>query len=227
MRKYRLLLVESSLELIPKSIWNHPIILKNAKRRRKKPEEIILDVSIHYHAIKNLSNRSKRGRPDIVHFSLLLALNSPLNLEGFLETYVHTLDDQIIFIDSSVRLPKNYNRFIGLMEQLLKVGKIPPNEEKPLLYVKTMNLKDFIEKLSPRKTILFSERGEKVKLKELPKIVSLGDAILIGGFPHGDFNKTTYDVADEIYSIYEGRSLETWTILSRVLGVLEIFNKIV
>ncbi len=223
--KYFLILAESSLELVPKKLWHHPSVVKVAKRRGKKPSEMVLDVSLHYHAMHNLSMKEKRGRPDIVHFSLLLALNSPLNKAGMLETYVHTLNDLVIFIKNNVRLPKNYNRFIGLMEQLLTVGKVPPNSEKPLLYVKNMSIKSLLETIGAEKTILFSERGEKIRLNEVAERVRKKYAIIVGGFPHGDFDKKTYEVADEVYSIFD-ESLETWTVISRILCALETYNRL-
>ena len=221
--KYFLILAESSLELVPKKLWHHPSVAKVARRRGKKPSEMILDVSLHYHAMKNLSRREKRGRPDIVHFSLLLALNSPLNKAGMLETFIHTINDYVIFIRSDVRLPKNYNRFVGLMEQLLIEGRVPPDSEKPLLYVRNMSIEDLIENVGAKKVIMFSERGERIKLNKVPEIIKKEYAIVVGGFPHGDFEEETYEVADEVYSIFE-EPLETWTVISRILCALETHN---
>ena len=65
----------------------------------------------------------KRGRPDIVHFTLLEALGSPLNLEGLLKIYVHTYSGYVIDVRPEVRLPRDCNRFSGLMEQLFQEGK--------------------------------------------------------------------------------------------------------
>ena len=223
--KYTLVLAEASLELVPKSLWKHPAVIRNAKRRGKKPSEILLDTSIHYHAMKTLPKREKRGRPDIVHVSLLLALNSPLNQEGLLNIFVHTIENYVISVKSEVRIPKNYNRFVGLMEQLLKYGKAPPEAKEPLMFVKTMKLKDLISKIEPRKVILFSERGEKIRLADVPKLLRRGDVFIIGGFPHGDFEEETYEICDAVYSLYT-KTLETWTILSRILTVLEIDNNI-
>lgn len=223
--KYALILAESSLELVPRSLWKHPAVIKNARRRGKKPSEILLDTSIHYHAMKTLPKREKRGRPDIVHVSLLLALNSPLNQEGMLNIFVHTIEDYVISVKPEVRIPKNYNRFVGLMEQLLKYGRVPPEAGEPLMFVKTMKLKDLIDKIKPRKVILFSEKGEKIRLTEIPKFLRKGDAFIIGGFPHGDFEEETYAVCDEVYSLYS-KTLETWTVLSRILTILEMDNNV-
>ncbi|MEM4363521.1 MAG: hypothetical protein QXT90_05715, partial [Candidatus Caldarchaeum sp.] len=83
-----LLLVEAAVETVPEEIQNHPAVLKDAGRRGKKPSQVLLDRSYHHWAMKTLKDGQKRGRPDIVHFSLLEALGSPLNMKGLLETYV-------------------------------------------------------------------------------------------------------------------------------------------
>jgi len=114
MDRLKIILLESALETVPHEIWRHPAVVKNARRRGKKPGETLLDVSLHYHAMKNLKDREKRGRPDIVHTTLLELLESPLNKEGHLEVYVHTYQGHVIFIDPSTRIPRNYNRFGAL-----------------------------------------------------------------------------------------------------------------
>ncbi|TRM76859.1 16S rRNA methyltransferase, partial [Sulfolobus sp. A20-N-F8] len=72
-----IILLESAIELVPREIVDHPSVIKNAKRRGKKPEDTLLDISLHYHAMKSLENKYKRGRPDIVHQALLLILTDP------------------------------------------------------------------------------------------------------------------------------------------------------
>ncbi len=47
-----------------------------------------------------------------------------------------------------------------------------------------------------------------------------GAVIMVGGFPHGDFNPVTQSLADVEASIY-GEPLEAWIVVSRVLGMLE------
>ena len=76
--------------------------------------------------MKKLEESERRGRPDIVHFALLEALGSPLNKERLLQTYVHTLKNHVITISPETRLPRNYDRFVGLMEQLFELGQVPP-----------------------------------------------------------------------------------------------------
>ena len=120
-----LLFVESALETVPQPLWNHPSVTKRAKTLNKKPSETLLDRTYHHRAMIRLKNNYRRGRPDILHFALLEALGSPLNKEGLLRVYVHTVDDHIISVDPKVRLPRNYDRFVGLIEQLLREDKVP------------------------------------------------------------------------------------------------------
>ena len=177
----RIVFVESSLETVPKSIAKHPAILSDAKRRKKKPTEMILDDSKHHTAMKDLDIREKRGRPDIIHQCLLLTLDSPIE---DLEVYVHTINDVMIWINRRTRLPRNYNRFIGLMEDLFKKKEIKANGET-LLKIIDSNLEDVLKGF---RVVVMSERGEK-------KEVSLeGCAVCIGAFPHGDFDEKTMNV---------------------------------
>ncbi len=172
--------------------------------------------------MKNLKNREKRGRPDIVHVTLLEVQGSPLNLEGMMRTYVHTINDHVLFVRPDTRIPKNYNRFVGLMEQLFIRGKVPPDSETPLIYLKTMKLRDLINFIKADKVILLSEEGERKKPKDIALELRKykNPAIIIGGFPHGDFSKETYSITNTIYSIYH-KSLEAWIVASRIVSAIE------
>ncbi|HID15949.1 MAG TPA: 16S rRNA methyltransferase, partial [Candidatus Atribacteria bacterium] len=127
-----IILAEAALETIPKQIINHPLIRKHSKKRGKKPSEMLLDTSYHYAAMKKLDGRWKRGRPDIIHITLLQILGSPANLQGKIKVYIHTRNNKVIYINPETRLPRNYLRFTGLIEQLFKTRKVPPKAENPL-----------------------------------------------------------------------------------------------
>ncbi|GMT21067.1 hypothetical protein PFISCL1PPCAC_12364, partial [Pristionchus fissidentatus] len=58
-------------------------------------------------------------RPDILHQCLLNLLDSPLNRAGLLQVYVHTAANVLIEISPQCRLPRTFDRFCGLMVQLL------------------------------------------------------------------------------------------------------------
>ncbi|MFX1485964.1 MAG: 16S rRNA methyltransferase [Promethearchaeota archaeon] len=215
------LLVESGLEPIPPRFWSHPSVRNQARRTKKNPSDLLLDVSLHHTLFSSIPNSEKRGRPDIVHFCLLSILGTPLNKAGLLRIYVHTIDDNIIFINPEVRLPKNYNRFIGLMEQLFKFGKVPP-AGTPLIHLERKSLQQLIEHIRPQETLLFSEGGIPTTVEELTdKLKEREDiAVIIGGFPHGDFSSRTRKLADLELSI-DVEPLDSWVVAARIAYTYE------
>ncbi len=124
------ILAESALEPIPTELRNHPKFRRYAKNQKKSPEAIIFDKSIHSFLIKNPEVYEKRGRPDLVHISLLSILGTPLCKAGRLKIFLHTVNNRVIQVDPSVRLPRNYVRFIGLISQLFEMGQVPPKGPK-------------------------------------------------------------------------------------------------
>ncbi len=218
---FTLILVEAALERIPRELWKHPSVAKYAERRGKPPGELLLDVSYHYAAMQGLRDREKRGRPDIVHFSLLEALGSPLTRRGLLEVFVHSRDGISIHPSAETRLPRNYERFLGLMEQVLKAGRAPTTGE-PLITVKQESLRELLSRLGGAKSFLLRDGAPHAPLKCLGKAMYDAGAslILVGAFPHGGFTQETLGAVDTEASIY-GEPLEVWTVVSRMLGVLE------
>ena len=212
-----LILTESALETIPKSLWKHPSIIRYSEKRGKPPEFILLDRSYHHAAMKTLKEGEKQGRPDIVHFALLEALGSPLKKEGLLRVYVHTLNDYVITVVPETRLPKNYNRFIGLMEQLFEFKKIPPTGNS-LLTIKKQNLPQLLQMIKPTYVLAFSRKGIPCTLEDAVSKLSneKKPVAIIGGFPHGHFSEKTAKLADETVAI-DPEMLETWTVTSRLI----------
>jgi rRNA small subunit pseudouridine methyltransferase Nep1 len=141
-----LILAESALELVPKKILGHPAVVSYGNKSGKSTNEMLLDRSYHHKAMTNLKDAEKRGRPDIIHMVLLDALGAPLNKEGLLQIYIHTIDDHVIKVSSKARLPKNYNRFVSLLEQLFKLGSVPDFGES-LLSIKKAKLQNIIDRI--------------------------------------------------------------------------------
>jgi len=212
-----LILAESALETIPRDLWEHPAVRRDSKKRKKHPQFLLLDRSFHHVAMKTLPENEKRGRPDIVHFALLEALGSPLNKEKLLQVYVHTINDYVMWVKPETRLPKNYNRFVGLMEQLFEAGKTPTNGPA-LLKLEPKTLPQLLRKISPTQVVAFSRTGKPHTLEDVMSKLSRGErpAVIIGGFPHGHFSTTILQLADELVRIDE-ETLETWTVTSRVI----------
>jgi len=212
-----LILAESALEPIPRGLWSHPAIKRHSKRRGKPPRLILLDRSYHHFAMKSLKESEKRGRPDIVHFALLEALGSPLNKERLLQVYVHTLNDYVITINSEARLPRNYDRFVGLLEQLFELGRVP-SRRQPLLKLERKTLPQLLDEAEPDYAMAFSRKGSPSTLEEaISRLLDKGrPAVIVGGFPHGHFSETTIKLASEVVCI-DPEMLETWTLTSRLI----------
>jgi rRNA small subunit pseudouridine methyltransferase Nep1 len=213
-----ILFVETSLELVPHSIIRHPSVTRNAKREGKRPDEVLLDRSLHHHAMLTLPESEKRGRPDILQFCLLEALGSPLNKQGGLSLYAHTLNKIALSFSQELRLPRDCYRFKSLMEQLLVSGQVPPSPGKSLVVAEEKLLHQIKEELQPSRTIALTSKG---KLEQLPALCrrlseEKKPLVLIGAYPNGAMRPETLAEADERVSIYP-ETLEAWTIVSRLI----------
>ncbi len=182
------LFLETALELVPKEIRTHSSVKKDAKRRRKKPSKIILDDSKHHTAMRILDKKEKRGRPDIIHQCLLSLLDNPFR--DYFRVYIHTFDNKIIWINSQTRLPRNYNRFIGLMEDLFE-KKVIKTDNLKLLEILDADLDTLLKNIDPPVVILMREKGKKDSLE---KYLEANAVIAIGAFPHGDFEDKTLNI---------------------------------
>ncbi|MBP1912366.1 16S rRNA methyltransferase [Thermococcus stetteri] len=212
-----LIIAEAELELVPESIRDHPAVVNYAKRRKKKPEEVILDSTYHHAALRKLPNGDRRGRPDIVHICLLNALESIVNKEGLLRVYVHTRNDEVIYIKPETRLPRNYNRFLGLIESLFKNGSVPQDLE--LLKMERKTLESLIEEINPDAIFIMHEEGELMKPRAFGEALSShkNPVVIVGGFPHGDF---TRPIEGKKVSLYR-EPLMAWTVVNEVLVSFE------
>jgi len=226
LEKLVLVIVEAAIELVPKSIRNHPAVRAYAAKRGKKPEEVLLDRSYHHAAMRKLREAEQRGRPDISHFILLEVLGSPLNKCGMLELYVQTRSGHVIWINPETRLPRIYERFKGLIEKLYK-EPIVEADGKILLKLEEKKLSELIKDVDPDIRILLSEDGKPTKWSEFGKIITSRrkPLVMIGGFPRGGFHEETIRNADEIISLWP-EPLEAWVIASRVISITEQALKI-
>jgi len=212
-----LVLAESALETVPQSLWSHPAVRSHSRKWGTSPQHMLLDRSYHHAAMKRLPQAYKRGRPDIVHFSLLEALGSPLNREGRLQIYVHTINDSTITVDPKARLPRNYSRFVGLMEQLFDMGRVPPNAT-PLLKLEQKTFPQLIQEIKPTYTMALTRKGSPKTLEETVSKLSGEEkpAVIIGAFPRGHFSEITLNMANEAVCI-DPETLEAWTVTSRMI----------
>jgi len=208
-----LVIADAELETVPREIAGHPSVVAHTRRRKKRPEETILDASYHHPALKRLPDGERRGRPDIVHISLLNALESIANREGLLRVYVHTRNDEVIYVNPETRLPRNCNRFIGLMESLFKNRVVPRGTE--LLRLEKKSLSSLVTELGTKNVFIMHERGELFPPARFGRMLAdLGEAVVVvGGFPHGDFRS---QLNGRKVSIYSGQ-LMAWAVVNEII----------
>jgi rRNA small subunit pseudouridine methyltransferase Nep1 len=216
-----IVIAESALERVPKTIWRHPSVIARAKSLGKEPSELLLDRSYHHSAMNTLPKAEKRGRPDIVHMCLLNALETPLNREGGLRVYVHTWDDMLITISPIVRLPRNYNRFVGLIEQLYQKGAVPSKGET-LLKIRVETLQGLLRHLESSVVITLSVLGQTSTVEKVVKPLKHlhNPTLMIGGFPRGHFSEDTILLSDRVQAI-DPEGFDAWIVVSRLIYEFE------
>ncbi|XP_033628383.1 ribosomal RNA small subunit methyltransferase NEP1-like isoform X1 [Asterias rubens] len=79
----------------------------------------LLNCDRHKHLMKKFNKDPSQCRPDITHQCLLMLFDSPLNRAGLLQVFVHTEKNVLIQINPQTRVPRTFDRFCGLMVQLL------------------------------------------------------------------------------------------------------------
>ncbi|MCE4612353.1 MAG: 16S rRNA methyltransferase [Desulfurococcales archaeon] len=219
----KIILLESALELVPREVASHPQIVRSARRYGLSPAEMLLDKSIHYDAMRRLEERWKRGRPDIVHTTVLFIEDSPLFGKGMIELYIHVRDGRVFRVSGEARLPKNYERFKGLMAQLLKKGKVPPDAEKALVYEAYDTLEKFVEDHGG--LVLLSEEGRGLSpLSAVALSIATCLPLGVGAFPAGDFRPKTKALAKYKVSLLGGKKLMTWGVVARLIYEYEKLN---
>jgi rRNA small subunit pseudouridine methyltransferase Nep1 len=182
-----LVLADSELEMVPASIAGHPACVSPARKRGRQASHTLLDSSVHHAALERLQDGDRRGRPDLVHFFLLAAQDSILNIEGGLRVAVHTRNGEAIRIRPDTRLPKNQARFCSLMEQLFLNGRVPP-EGEPLMSMTKGSLEAIIKGTGAKEVVALSPKGRPVEPRAyFAKKRGRDIAYIIGGFPDGDF----------------------------------------
>jgi rRNA small subunit pseudouridine methyltransferase Nep1 len=220
--KLNIVLAESALELVPDQVKRHPAVTKDATRRGKDSTGILLDRSIHHAAMERLEEDYKRGRPDLVHVTLLSITGSPLFLDGMVKLYVHTFDDVVVEIAAGTRIPKNYLRFRNLMEKHLS-----ERVDTDLLKVYDQPIDALIRKrIRPDLVIGLSIQGGPKKPEEVARKLAeaRNPALLIGGFPHGHFGEKTIRLLDDIIRIHE-KSLDAHVVAARIVYEVEKANE--
>ncbi|KNE58206.1 hypothetical protein AMAG_05018 [Allomyces macrogynus ATCC 38327] len=169
-------------------------ILETVKIGKNKDARYqLLNSDDHVHLLKKHGRDFSTYRPDITHQCLLTLLDSPLNKAGRLQVYISTAKGVLIEVHPSVRIPRTFKRFAGLMVQLLhKLSVKSVNGDERLLKVIKNPISDHLP--ADAHKICFSYDAKTVKLSDymatIPEDKSL--VVFIGAMAHG-----VDDFADE------------------------------
>ncbi len=218
-----IVLLESALELVPTDIVGTRQVRASARRRGRRPDQMLLDQSYHGQAMLRLRDHERRGRPDIVFLSLLSLLETPLCRAGLLSVHLHLRDGRVVDVDPTVRLPRNYERFTGLLEQLLLNGRVPPTGTS-LLQVTQKTLTETLDALDPdgqhALRILADEDGQPMSMHSLcnflPDDPSRPVIVGIGAFPHGDLSARIRPLFQH-HVCLDNEVMMAWHVCSEVL----------
>lgn len=217
-----LILGEAELEPVPPSIADHPNVRATREARgRRRNQPMLLDASVHHEALKQLPDGDRRGRPDLTHYVLLLALDSLANQSGNLRIVVHTRNNERITVAPETRIMRNYPRFVGLMEQLFRFRRVP---ESPVLLTveEGWPLTRVLSEHRRGPVVVFTPSGRPVSFRPfVAEKAAAGDfTCVLGGFPKGDWRTDFAGVADDVVRIAEP-ALSVWSVETALISFFE------
>ncbi|XP_040834765.1 ribosomal RNA small subunit methyltransferase NEP1 isoform X1 [Ochotona curzoniae] len=136
-------------------------------------------------------------RPDIAHQSLLMLMDSPLNRAGLLQVYIHTQRNVLIEVNPQTRIPRTFDRFCGLMVQLLhKLSVRAADGPQKLLKV----IKNPVSDHFPVGCMKIGTSFSVSDVSDVRQLVPSTDPVVfvVGAFAHG---KVSVDYAEKMVSI--------------------------
>jgi rRNA small subunit pseudouridine methyltransferase Nep1 len=146
-------------------------------------------------------------------------LETPLCKEGFLNVYLHLQDGRTVNVRSDVRLPRNYDRFVGLMEQLLSTGRVPPKGDS-LLHVTDRTLDKLISDIKSELSIVAINGGQKTTIEGLTNLLPTDSSVPVivgvGAFPHGFLSDSILELFEHKLA-FDEEVMMSWHVCSEVL----------
>uniref|UniRef100_A0A914DG20 18S rRNA (pseudouridine-N1)-methyltransferase n=1 Tax=Acrobeloides nanus TaxID=290746 RepID=A0A914DG20_9BILA len=94
---------------------------------------VILSSDKHRQFLLKQHKDPMKYRPDILHQCLLTLLDSPLNRAGLLQVYFRTNKNVLVEVNPQCRIPRTFDRFCGLMVQLLAKRKVRASDSSAVL----------------------------------------------------------------------------------------------
>jgi len=164
-----------------------------------------------------LKDGLKRGRPDLVHATLLSITGTPLYTDGKVKVFIHMYANGVVELQERTRIPKSYFRFRGLMEQALAT-----TPKSRLLKARESNFEHLVKEIGLDSVIGLSTQGRMTAMDELTAMVGAARSpcLVLGGFAQGHFSPSVLEALDELVRIDE-RPLDAHVVASRVLYEIE------
>ncbi|KAF2707422.1 Nep1-domain-containing protein [Pleomassaria siparia CBS 279.74] len=176
----------------------------------KEEKYNLLNSDDHIGVMRKMGRDISEARPDITHQCLLTLLDSPINKAGKLQIYIQTAKNVLILVSPTVRIPRTFKRFAGLMVQLLHRHQIrsTASQEKLIEVIKN----PITDHLPPNcRKITLSFESEVVSVRDyiggLNKNESI--AVFIGAMAKGND-----DFADQFKD--DSISISNWSLSASV-----------
>jgi rRNA small subunit pseudouridine methyltransferase Nep1 len=178
------------------------VVLENANLETVKvgKQYELLNCDHHKQQIIKYKKDPSLCRPDITHQCLLMLLDSPLNRAGLLQIYIHTNKQVLIEVNPQTRIPRTFDRFCGLMVQLLhKLSIRASDTSQKLLKVIKNPITDHLPVGCPKYSTSFTA-DRTLKPNEISSICDDNEpvVVVIGAFAKGNLN---VDYTDKSVSI--------------------------
>ena len=184
----------------------------------KDSKHHLLNSDDHQSILRKHKRDISEYRPDITHQCLLALLDSPLNKAGRLLVYIRTAKNVLVEVSPHTRIPRTFQRFAGLMVQLLhklSIRAVGSNEK--LLNVIRNPLSDHLPTKCQR--IALSGDAPTVKIAEWARALPQDESIVffVGAMSHGE---DKFEGAEDKISISE-YPLAAATVCSRICHAFE------
>jgi rRNA small subunit pseudouridine methyltransferase Nep1 len=209
-------LADAQLELVPPELHGASSVKRRARERRRAPAELLLDQAADHRAMRELPEGDRRGRPDIVHFALLLLQDAPWEKR----VLIHTGRDELIRVRADLRPPRSQAKFYQLCEDLLRQGKVPIDRTPLMTLEPDWHLWKVLAAEAKGPVVMLDEAGELARSGDFARMASATPdlTIVAGAFPRGAWRERPK--VDRVVRVGD-KPLPLWNALVPVLAGIE------
>ncbi|KAI4146149.1 MAG: hypothetical protein LQ340_006028 [Diploschistes diacapsis] len=150
----------------------------NPRHNRTDDKYSLLNSDEHIGVMRKMNRDISDARPDITHQCLLTLLDSPINKAGKLQIYISTAKGVLIEVSPTVRIPRTFKRFAGLMVQLLhRLSIRSTTSQEKLLKVIKNPITDHLPHKCRKVTLSFD--SEVVRVKDYISSLGTNESICV------------------------------------------------